>query len=358
MEEEIKNAEFESAETSSKSAKSSQEKRIKNLISAVILLGGLLLGSLFVDVIQLVRGGGFSPKKLAQTDIFNFGGKTWVAYSEPIVKVQVISDESCEACKPDEIVLGLHRMVPTILTEKVDQGSKAGEDLIKTLEIKTLPAFVFSQDVEKTDFFKQASAVLTKKDNAYLLKTAEIGIQPGKYLESPAIKDNDIQMGNKDSKAKIFIYSDFQCPYCKAFHANIMKKLITTYGDKISVVFRNYPLSFHTQAENAAMAGECANEQGKFIAYSDKLFAEQSAWGKTQGVQSFKTYAQQTGMNVAQFNQCLDEKKYADKINSDKESADSFGISGTPSIFINDQFVSSGLTFAEIQKIVDENLAK
>ncbi len=56
-----------------------QEKKIKNLISLVILLGGLFLGSIFVDVAQMVRGGGFSAKKLAQTSIFNFGNKTWVA---------------------------------------------------------------------------------------------------------------------------------------------------------------------------------------------------------------------------------------------------------------------------------------
>jgi protein-disulfide isomerase len=335
-----------------------KDKKVKNLISLVILLGGLFVGSIFVDVIQLFKGGGFSPKKLAQTDIFNFGGKTWVAYSDPIVKVQVVSDDTCEACNPDELVLGIHRMVPTVLTEKIDQNSKAGENAIRKFGIKTIPAFVFSEDIEKTDFFKQAATAFNKIDNFYVLKTADLGIQPGKYIEEMQIKVDDIQIGNKDSNVKLFVFSDFQCPYCKAFHETTFKKAIAGYADKISLVYKNFPLDMHPQAENAALASECANEQGKFSAYADKLFANQSVWGKTTGTQSFKNYAQQLGLKTAQFNECLDGKKYSDKINSNKSEADSFGISGTPSIFINSQAISGGASLDDIKKIIDEELAK
>jgi protein-disulfide isomerase len=361
MEEKKKVADPEIKTDKSKSEKKEcpdKDKKVKNLISLAILLGGLLLGSIFVDVVQLVRGGGISPKKLAQTDIFNFSGKTWVAYTEPIVKVQVISDSTCDACNPDQVVLGLHRMVPTVLTSKVDISSKEGSDLIQKFGIKTLPAFIFSQEIEKTDFFKQATSALDKKDNFYVLKTADIGIQPGKYLESLQVKDDDIQIGNKDSNVKIFLFSDFQCPYCKAFHESVVSKIIAAYSSKVLLVYKNYPLSFHPQAENAALAGECANEQGKFVAYASKLFADQATWGKTQGTQSFKTYAQQMGLNASQFGQCLDSKKYLDKVNSDKTDGDNFGVSGTPSMFISDQLVSSGSTYPDIQKIIDADLAK
>ncbi len=336
----------------------STDKKTKNLISLVILLVGLLVGSIFVDIVQIFRGGGFSPRKLAQTDIFNFGGKTWVAYSEPIIKVQVISDKTCEACKADDVVLGLHRMIPTMLTSKIDIDSKEGSDLIKKMSIKTLPAFVFSQDIEKTDFFAQAAAVFNKVDSSYVLNTSQLGIQPGKYIESLKVEENDIQIGNKDSNVKIFLFSDFQCPYCKSFHESIVKKIVAEYKDKASFVFKNFPLSFHAQAENAALAGECANEQGKFVAYADRLFANQTTWGKTTGTQSFKNYALQVGLNASQFSKCLDDKKYQDKINSDKETANNFGISGTPSMFINDQSVSNGSTFDAIKQVIDGELAK
>jgi len=334
------------------------DKKTKNLISLVILLFGLLIGSIFVDVVQIFKGGGFSPRKLAQTDIFNFEGKTWVAYSEPIVKIQVVSDETCESCNSDEVVLALHRMVPTILTSKVDINSQEGIDLANKMGIKTLPAFVFSQDIEKTDFFGQAAAIFNKVDNSYVLNTAQLGIQPGKYIEALKVEENDIQIGNKDSNVKIFLFSDFQCPYSKTFYEGMVKKMLSEYKDKVSFVFKNFPLSFHAQAENAALAGECANEQGKFIAYSDKLFNTQTTWGKTTGIQSFKAYAKQIGLNASEFSKCLDEKKYQDKINSDKELANNFGISGTPSMFINDQIVSNDSTFDIIKQKVDGELAK
>ena len=361
MKKEKKSANDENAaekEETKKECCGSRDKKVKNLISLVILLGGLFLGSVFVDVVQLFRGGGFSPKKLAQTDIFNFGGKTWVAYSEPIVKVQIVSDDSCEACKPDEIVLALHRMIPTVLTEKVDYSSKEGGDLLNKFGIKTLPAFIFSQDIEKTDFFKQSGQVFDKKDNLYSLNTAKAGIQPGKYLESLQAKEGDIQLGEKNSKAKIFVFSDFQCPYCKAFHETVFKKIIANYSDKALIVYKNYPLDIHPQAQNAALAGECANEQGKFIAYANKLFSSQSDWGKSQGTQKFKTYAAQLSLNSVQFNKCMDDNKYGDNISSDKSDGDSFGVSGTPSLFINDQSVNSGSTYDSIKKIIDADLAK
>jgi protein-disulfide isomerase len=350
MEQENKEKELEGSKN--------QEKKIKNLISLVILLGGLFLGSIFVDVAQMVRGGGFSAKKLAQTDIFNFGNKTWVAYNEPIVKMQVLSDDTCETCKPDEVVLGIHRIVPTVLTEKVDINSEKGASLIKKFEVKTIPAFIISPEIEKTEFFKQAEAVFNKKDDAYVLKTSDLGIQPGKYIESPQVEEGDIQIGDKESKVKLFLFSDFQCPYCKTFHEGTLKKILSVYGDKISFVFKNYPLSFHPQAENAALAVECANEQGKFAAYADKVFANQATWGKTEGTASFKTYAQQIGLNVAQFNQCLDDKKYSDKINGDKDDANNFGISGTPTLFINDQVVNTASAYDNLKKIIDDELAK
>jgi protein-disulfide isomerase len=335
-----------------------KDKKIKNLISLVILAGGLFLGSLFVDVIQLVKGGGFSPKKLSQTDVFSFVGKTWVAYTDPIIKVQVISDSTCTACNPDEVVLGLHRMLPTILTEKVDQNTPQGGDLIRKYSIKTLPAFVFSQDIEKTDFWSQAAQAFDKVDSAYVLKTADLGIQPGKYVESLTASADDIQIGNKDSNVKLFLFSDFQCPYCKVFHETILKKVIANYGDKVLIDFKNFPLSIHAQAQNAALAGACANEQEKFSVYADKLFATQTDWGKTTGTQSFKNYARDLKLDTAQFNQCLDSQKYADKIKSDTDYGNSFGISGTPSLFINDQLVNGQATYDDIKKIIDDDLAK
>lgn len=339
--------------------KTRDARKIKNLIALAVLLGGLFLGSVFIDIVQLIRGSGFSQQALSKMDIFELGGKTWVAYSEPVVKVQVVGDETCPECAPEEVLVWLRRVMPTILTEKIEANSDAGRAFISQRDIKAIPAFVFSSEVEKTEFFQQAQILFNKKDDKYFLNILELGVPIGKYLETPKAEENDIKIGSAEAKVKIVEFSDFQCPYCKAFHTTTLKKALSDYGDKILYVFKNLPLDFHPQAENAALAAECANEQGKFMIYADKLFNGQDIWGKTEGTQNFKTYAQQiAGMNIAQFNQCLDDKKYQDKINQDKEEAASFGISGTPAVFVNNEFINGAIDYETLKADIDAELAK
>jgi predicted DsbA family dithiol-disulfide isomerase len=334
------------------------DKKIKNMISIIILLAGLFVGSIFVDVAQMVRGKGFSQKVLNKTDVFSLDGKTWVAYTEPVVKVQVITDENCEACKTDQPLVWFRRVIPTILPEKIDSNSMDGKNMLKDFGIKSIPAFIFSQDVEKTDFFSQAGALFTAKNGKDVLQTSQLGIEPGKFVENPAISDQDIQIGVKDAKVKVVEFSDFQCPYCRAFQLSTVQKMLKDYGDKILFVYKNLPLDIHPQAEPAALAAECANEQGKFEDYSTKLFSSQDDWAKSTGTQKFKTYAAQMGLNTTQFNKCLDDKKYQDKVSQDKNEASDFGISGTPAIFINDQFKGGAVSFDDIKKVLDEQLMK
>lgn len=333
-------------------------KKIKNLTSAVILLAGLLLGSIFVDTAQLIKGGGYSQKALKNTDIFASEGKTWVAYADPIVKVQVVTDDACEACKPDDILVSLRRVMPTISVAKVKSDSEEGKKMITDFGIKSLPAFLFSEELEKTGFFVQVQQLFEKKDKTYVMNTAEAGIKAGKFIEMPQIGDADIKVGPADAKVKIIEFSDFQCPYCKKLHEETIAKALKDYEGKVFFVYKQLPLSFHAQAETAALASECANEQGKFTEYADKLFATQADWGKTTGNQSFKTYAAQLKLNTGQFGKCLDEKKYQDKVNKDKEEAGKFGISGTPAFFINDNFQNGMVAYEEVKKIIDDALNK
>lgn len=332
-------------------------KKIKNLISLVILLGGLFVGSIFVDVAQLVRGGGYSQKMLSQIDVFESVGKTWVAYSDPIVNVKVLTDEACEECNPEETLVLLRRILPTISASRVDQGSEEGIKMLSDLKIKTIPAYIFSKEVAETEFYVQAQQIFENFDDQYVLKTAEAGIQVGKYIELPKIGENDIKIGPDDAKVKVIEFSDFQCPFCQRFHPAI-SQAVNEYGDKIQFVYKHLPLAFHSQAENAALASECANEQGKFMIYVGKLFEEQNNWGKTEGTQSFKNLAVQVGLNPSQFGQCLDSRKYQDKINSDREEAASFGVSGTPGTFINGQFKGGAIDFAGLKEIINEELEK
>lgn len=335
-----------------------RERKMKNLVSVAILLGALFVGSLFVDIAQLVSGKGFSQRVLQKTDVFESGGKTWVAFSDPVIKVQVVTDDSCEKCNPAETLVGLKKYMPTILTEKIDAASPEGKELLAKFNTKGIPAFIFSKDLDKTDFFAQAKPFFENKDDLYYLKSAEAGIPVGKYVEAPKIDESSVQVGNKEAKVKIVQFSDFQCPYCKKMHETVIAKILKDYGDKVEFVWKNFPLPIHPQAEGAALAAMCANEQGKFIEFADKLFATQDQWGKTKDTNLFKGYARTLGLNSADFNKCLDDRKYADQIKQESDEAQSFGISGTPATFVDDQFFGGLATYDDLKKAIDEELAK
>ena len=195
-----------------------KDKKIKNMISTIILLSGLFAGSLFVDVVQMVRGGGFSQRALSKTDAFTSSGKTWVAFSDPIVKVSVINDDSCgEPCAPDEVLVGLKQAVPTMVSQKINVDSPEGQKLISEFGIKTIPTFIFSSEIEKTDLFVKAESFLEKGDGGYMLKGAQAGLPVGKYLVAPSIEGSDISLGASNAVLTIVNFGNFQSTADKKF---------------------------------------------------------------------------------------------------------------------------------------------
>lgn len=335
----------------------SSKKRIKNLIALSILLAGLFGGSIFVDVIQMINGRGITSKKLSKSDVFRSAGKTWVGYSESIIKVKVLTDDTCSECKPDEVLIWLRRIIPTILTQKVDQNSEEGEKVISDFNIKTIPAFVFSKEIKETEFFQQAPVIFEEKDDQLFLKADEVGIPIGKFIQIPKIYDYDIKIGSEDAKVKIIEFSDFLSASSQTFHSSI-KKILAEYENKIQYVYKQFPSGLSLQSGNAALASECANDQRKFMEYADKLFESQSDWEMSEGWQKFKNYAWQKGLNGKEFDKCVNEKKFQDKINKNIQEGKEFGVSETPVLFINEQFEGGIISYDILKNAIDAELAK
>ena len=137
-------------------------------------------------------------------------------------------------------------------------------------------------------------------------------------------------LGAEGAPVTIVTFSDFQCPYSLQAMPMLNQALVR-YSGKVRVVFRNFPLPKHEEAQKAHEAAACAEEQGKFWVYHDRLFANQNA----QDIQSLKKYASDLRLNVEQFKRCLDTGKFADKIQKEIEEAKQYGVTGTPSFFIN-----------------------
>ncbi|OGI21511.1 MAG: hypothetical protein A2808_00540 [Candidatus Moranbacteria bacterium RIFCSPHIGHO2_01_FULL_55_24] len=331
------------------------EQRIQNLSAIVILLFGLFAGSLFVDFVQLATGQGFSRHVVRDYDVLETPGKTWVAFKDPKVSLQIVTEADCEACSPKEALVWLRRVIPTLEASPVEAESELGQALIKRFHITSLPAFIFSDGVTKTDFYAQAQSLFQEQDNRYAFNMAPLGLPAGKYLEAPSIEPGDIVLGDQNAPLKVFVYTDFQCEYCKQFHKTL-EDARKKHGKDVAFVYRHLPLSFHAQAENAAVAAQCAAEQGKFPEYANQLFARQNEWGNQSGQRWFTNAAWQLRLDGRRFEACLGEEKQQDKLRADALSAENYGISGTPSTFVGDTLLNGAVDAATLEERIAKAL--
>jgi protein-disulfide isomerase len=182
------------------------------------------------------------------------------------------------------------------------------------------------------------------------------GNEPDIVVQDPEklVESDDPSIGDADAPVTIVEFSDFECPFCGAFFSDTYAQLKKDYIDtgKVRLVFRDYPLSFHPMAKPAAVAASCANEQGKFWAYHDTIFQNQS----TLSDANLKVWAGQVGLDVAAFTACVGSGTREAEIDADIAAGTSFGVSGTPSFFINGKLVVGAQPFSAFKTAIDAEL--
>lgn len=146
-------------------------------------------------------------------------------------------------------------------------------------------------------------------------------------------------LGDPNAKITIVEWGDYQCTYCHLFHQDTKNQLIQEYVDtgKVNFVFRDFPLN-GPDSVFAAEAAYCAGDQGKYWQYHDELYnnwgGERTGW-VTHG--SLDRFANDTGLDLGQFDQCLDGNKYESRVLDNQRFGQEIGIDATPSfIIIND----------------------
>ena len=175
---------------------------------------------------------------------------------------------------------------------------------------------------------------------------------PKEVSDTDLVKKSSQVLGSEDAKVTIVEFSDFQCPACGAAHP-VVKQVIKEYGDRILFVYRHFPLlATHQYALKAAEAAEAAGEQGKFWEYHDLLFANQDNL-KTEDL---KNYAKQIGLDMKKFDEALDSGKHKDKVLSDLDDGEKFGVTSTPTFFINGQMNRGVLNLDQFKSAIDKAL--
>jgi protein-disulfide isomerase len=193
----------------------------------------------------------------------------------------------------------------------------------------------------------------TKARAAYL-KTLRSQAQISIALTSPTAPvelTRSPVRGNRDAPVVLVEFADYQCPYCQKIHPDL-EKLQKEYGNRLALVYKDYPLPMHPYAQKAAEAARCAGVQGKFWEFHDMLFA-----GKKLQPADLKEQAQTLNLNEQQFDKCIVEGLEAADVEKDAAEARSLGITGTPSFFINGHFFSGVLSYAALRDMVEQQLA-
>lgn len=284
-------------------------------------------------------------------------------YAEKLCNETGKESPTCESVKtttelmpPAACEAGLENLKYT--TDKLATARKSCDDLINKLctdlgsQTQTC-ALVRS----KTKEFSSERCGLMLQHYAEVLadlRKMESANQPlTESLQAAISSGNAASFGPTNARVTIVEFSDFQCPYCSKA-ADVVHKLRERYGDRVHFVFRQFPLSFHPYARQAAEAALAANAQGKFWEFHDQLFKNQQKLERTD----LEAFAKDLGLNVTRFKQALDDKSYAEQVASDIKLGEQAAVDGTPTMFVNGARVDNPLSFETLSSLIERALQR
>ena len=187
----------------------------------------------------------------------------------------------------------------------------------------------------------------------------DTSVDPAKAVMAKInVKDEPFK-GAKDAKVTIVEYSEFQCPFCKRGYDTIEQQVLKQYDGKVKFYFRHFPLAFHPWAEPAAIAAECAKAQ-KADAYwrvYGQYFEHQSEINPQNVKDKAVEYLKDTGIDMAKWTDCYDNKKTLDKVKAQQAEGASLGVTGTPAFFINGRMLVGAQPFEKFKDVIDDELA-
>ena len=179
---------------------------------------------------------------------------------------------------------------------------------------------------------------------------AHVVLEPPRFAASP---DDDPSRGAASAPITIVEFSDFQCPFCTRAEDTI-DQVLAQYGDRVRLVFRDFPLSIHPLAEGAAIAADCAREQGKYWEMNRALYANQSKLSAPDLAATAATL----GLDVERFNACMASPESRAEVAKDTADGQALGISGTPTFFINGVMIVGARELDVFTRTIDRELER
>lgn len=195
-------------------------------------------------------------------------------------------------------------------------------------------------DEQKEELRKQLAQMLEETRTAIQAFYKDYESFPVKQLEANSF---DGMKGASDAVVTVVEFADFECPHCQ-MSAPEIKNLIEKYGDKVELVFKNYPLGkkcnaamsrdMHPDACGAAVAVQCAGRQGQYWEMHDKVFMK-ARNGDSVGTRNLKKFAKTLGLDANEFAACITDDEVWEEVRIQVADGRKAGISGTPAFFVN-----------------------
>jgi protein-disulfide isomerase len=169
---------------------------------------------------------------------------------------------------------------------------------------------------------------------------------------------NPYSRGGQNAPITLEEFSDFQCPACGGLEPGL-RKVVKDYGERVKLVFRNFPLPMHRYAFFAAQAAEAAGQQGKFWEMHDMLYDNQDEWSKSMEPRvQLDSYATRLGLDVQRFKTDMERQDLTERIKADILRGNSLGVRGTPTVYLNGRELVPGklVTEEELRREIDAAL--
>lgn len=267
---------------------------------------------------------------------------------------KAISVENFEAknkLRLDDFEADIYDRMRDALEQAVYSALVSAEAKSQNIEASDLIAREITDKMREFSDEERARLENSLRDRLFKKYNAKFSLKEPAPTVQNIPTDNQPSQGRQNAPVTVIMFTDFQCPACSAVHP-VLKKVLAEYGDKIRFVVRDFPLTnIHENAFRAALAINAANAQGKFFEYADVLYKNQTALD----ISSLKKYAANLGLNQKQFDLDLDGEKFAADIRKDMADGKIYGITGTPTIFVNGVKVRS-LSAENFRKAVERAL--
>jgi protein-disulfide isomerase len=272
--------------------------------------------------------------------------------------------------------------IENLIAEKLlaAEAAKRGLSITALLdaEVTSHTAIVTEQEIET--FYQANKAQFKNQDESAVRSQIRAGLQNEKLavnrqaflqslrtranvtilLKPPVVYRAEVNLagarslGPVGAPVTLVEFSDYHCPFCKRVEETVAQ-ILSRYGNKVKFVFKDFPIDqLHPQARKAHEAARCAADQAKFWEYHKLLFDGAPESTPDQ----LKASAEQAGLDVSAFNQCISQGKHQIAIQKEVDEGWSLGVNSTPTFFINGRPLSGALPIQNFIQLIDDELTR